>query len=38
MGVQVHHYPAAHSWALLFEHRYLRVVAGMMGYSFSLRG
>jgi hypothetical protein len=34
--VQIAHYPVAHSWALLFEHRFLQVVAGMMGYDFSL--
>jgi hypothetical protein len=37
MDVQIANYPMAHSWALLFEHRFLQVVAGVTGHRFSLR-
>ncbi len=35
--VQREYYEPAHSWALLFEHRFLQVVAGMKGYTFTMR-
>jgi len=34
---QIRHYPVAHSWGLLVEHRFLQVVAWALCYDFSLR-